>query len=382
MSQLPQFAMAVGPRVRQSAFFDATVAAGVKSFTIYNHMYLPVHFGDPLAEYWGMVEGVILADHSAQRQIEITGPDALELVQLLTPREMSTLAVGRGRYVVFTDHNGGIINDAVLLRVEDDKYWLSPGDGDVILWAQGIALGRGLDVSVAEPDISPLQLQGPLSPHVAKKLFGEIAVTMGYYHCHELELNGIPVVLTRTGWSGELGYEIYLLDGSRGNELWDLIMAAGEAHGIIPACPSLPRSVEGGILSYVSDITRDDTPFTIGLERLIDVDKPSDYIGKAALQRLAKEPTPRKLVGANFGGEPVGSNDKFWDVYSADEVVGRITRCCYSPRLEHNIALVNVPTELAEPGTKVKLDIRGELVDAEIVALPWFESHKTIPEGI
>ncbi len=382
MSQLPQFAMAVGPRVRQSAFFDATVAAGVKSFTIYNHMYLPVHFGDPLAEYWGMVQGVILADHAAQRQIEITGPDALELVQLLTPREMSTWAVGRGRYVVFTDHNGGIINDAVLLRVEDDKYWLSPGDGDVILWAQGIALGRGLDVSVAEPDISPLQLQGPLSPHVAKKLFGEIAVTMGYYHCHELELNGIPVVLTRTGWSGELGYEIYLLDGSCGNELWDLIMAAGEEHGIIPACPSLPRSVEGGILSYVSDITRDDTPFTIGLERLIDVDKPSDYIGKAALQRLAKEPTPRKLVGANFGGEPVGSNDKFWDVYSDDDVVGRITRCCYSPRLEHNIALVNVPAELAEPGTKVKLDIRGELVDAEIVALPWFESHKTIPEGI
>ena len=292
------------------------------------------------------------------------------------------MAVGRGRYVVFTDHNGGIINDAVLLRVEDDKYWLSPGDGDLILWAQGIAVGRGLDVSVTEPDISPLQLQGPLSPHVAKKLFGEIAVTMGYYHCHELELNGIPVVLTRTGWSGELGYEIYLLDGSRGTELWDLIMAAGEEHGIIPACPSLPRSVEGGILSYVSDITRDDTPFTIGLGRLIDVDKPSDYIGKAALQRLAKEPTPRKLVGANFGGEPVGSNDKFWDVYSGDDVVGRITRCCYSPRLEHNIALVNVPTELAEPGTKVKLDIRGELVDAEIVALPWFQSHKTIPGGI
>ena len=323
-----------------------------------------------------------MADHAAQRQIEITGPDALELVQLLTPREMSTLAVGRGRYVVFTDHNGGIINDAVLLRVEEGKYWLSPGDGDVILWAQGIAMGRGLDVNVTEPDISPLQLQGPLSPHVAKKLFGEIAVTMGYYHCHELELNGIPVVLTRTGWSGELGYEIYLLDGSRGTELWDLIMAAGEEHGIIPACPSLPRSVEGGILSYASDITFEDTPFTIGLERLIDVDKPSDYIGKAALQRLAKEPTPRKLVGANFGGEPVGSNDKFWDVYSGDDVVGHITRCCYSPRLEHNIALVNVPTELAEPGTKVKLDIRGELVDAEIVALPWFQSHKTIPEGI
>ena len=379
MSQLPQFAMAVGPRVRQSAFFSATVAAGVKSFTIYNHMYLPVHFGDPLAEYWGMVEGVILADHSAQRQIEITGPDALELVQLLTPREMSTLAVGSGRYVVFTDHNGGIINDAVLLRVEDDKYWLSPGDGDVILWAQGIALGRGLDVSVTEPDISPLQLQGPLSPHVAKKLFGEIAVTMGYYHCHELELNGIPVVLTRTGWSGELGYEVYLLDGSRGTELWDLIMAAGEEHGIIPACPSLPRSVEGGILSYVSDITRDDTPFTIGLERLIDVDKPSDYIGKAALQRLAKEPTPRKLVGANFGGEPVTPNQHFMDVKSGDEVVGHVTRYCWSPRLKHNIALVNVPSALAVTGTALLLDAGDSWRDAKIVDIPWIPSERVIP---
>lgn len=382
MSQLPPFAMAIGPRVRQSAFFDATVAAGVKSFTIYNHMYLPVHFGDPLAEYWGMVNGVVLADHAVQRQIEITGPDALELIQLLTPREMATLAVGRGRYVIFTDQNGGIINDAVLLRVEENKYWLSPGDGDVILWAEGIALGRGLDVQVTEPDVSPLQLQGPLSPHVAKKLFGDIAITMGYYHCHELMLNDIPVVLTRTGWSGELGYEIYLLDETRGSELWDLVMAAGEEHGIIPACPSLPRSVEGGILSYASDITREDTPFTIGLERLIDVDKPSDYIGKAALQRMAKEPTPRKLVGANFGGDPVGSNPKFWDVYSDGAVVGHITRCCYSPRLEHNIALVNVPSELAEPGTNVQLDIRGTLVDAEIAALPWFESHKKIPDGI
>ena len=188
--------------------------------------------------------------------------------------------------------------------------------------------------------------------------------------------------MTRTGWSGELGYEIYLLDHSRGKELWDTIMEAGREYGILPACPSLMRSVEGGILSYVSDITREDTPFTFGLDRLLDLDKPSDFIGKAALQRLAAEAPPRKLVGANFGGDPIGGNDKFWDVYSEGNVVGRITRCCYSPRLEHNIALVNVPTELSEPGTKVQLDIRGTLVDAEIVALPWFESHKIIPEGI
>ena len=382
MTDSTPLAIAIGPRVRRSPFFDSTIDAGVRSFTIYNHMYLPVHFGDPLAEYWAMVNGVILADHAVQRQVEIKGPDALALTQLLTPRDISTCPVGRGRYVVFCNDRGGIINDAVLFRMAEDCFWLSPGDGDVILWATGLALGKGYDVEVSEPDVSPLQLQGPVSPYVAKKLFGEIAITLGYYQCAELQLNGIPVVLTRTGWSGELGYEIYLLDHSRGNELWDTIMDAGREYGILPACPSLMRSVEGGILSYVSDITLEDTPFTIGLDRLLDLDKPSDFIGKAALQRLATETPPRKLVGANFGGDPVGGNDKFWDVYSEGNIVGRITRCCYSPRLEHNIALVNVPTDLSEPGTKVQLDIRGTIVEAEIVALPWFESHKKIPEGI
>ena len=382
MTDSTPLAIAIGPRVRRSPFFDSTIDAGVRSFTIYNHMYLPVHFGDPLAEYWAMVNGVILADHAVQRQVEIKGPDALALTQLLTPRDISTCPVGRGRYVVFCNDRGGIINDAVLFRMAEDCFWLSPGDGDVILWATGLALGKGYDVEVSEPDVSPLQLQGPVSPYVAKKLFGEIAITLGYYQCAELQLNGIPVVLTRTGWSGELGYEIYLLDHSRGNELWDTIMDAGREYGILPACPSLMRSVEGGILSYVSDITLEDTPFTIGLDRLLDLDKPSDFIGKAALQRLATETPPRKLVGANFGGDPVGGNDKFWDVYSEGNIVGRITRCCYSPRLQHNIALVNVPTDLSEPGTKVQLDIRGTIVEAEIVALPWFESHKKIPEGI
>ena len=382
MTDSTPLAIAIGPRVRRSPFFDSTIDAGVRSFTIYNHMYLPVHFGDPLAEYWAMVNGVILADHAVQRQVEIKGPDALALTQLLTPRDISTCPVGRGRYVVFCNDRGGIINDAVLFRMAEDCFWLSPGDGDVILWATGLALGKGYDVEVSEPDVSPLQLQGPVSPYVGKKLFGEIAITLGYYQCAELQLNGIPVVLTRTGWSGELGYEIYLLDHSRGNELWDTIMDAGREYGILPACPSLMRSVEGGILSYVSDITLEDTPFTIGLDRLLDLDKPSDFIGKAALQRLATETPPRKLVGANFGGDPVGGNDKFWDVYSEGNIVGRITRCCYSPRLEHNIALVNVPTDLSEPGTKVQLDIRGTIVEAEIVALPWFESHKKIPEGI
>ncbi|MEP5567597.1 MAG: glycine cleavage T C-terminal barrel domain-containing protein [Halioglobus sp.] len=375
-------ALTFGPRVRKSPFFDATLSAGAKAFTIYNHMYMPTSYGDPVAEYWSIVQGVTLWDVSSERQIEVSGPDAIAFTQLLTPRDVAGCPVGRCRYVVFTDDDGGIINDAVMLRLEENRFWLSPGDGDVLLWAEGVAARSELDVQIREPDVSPLQLQGPLAPKVARKLFGHIAVEMGYFHLCEVELNGIPLVLSRTGWSGELGYEIYLCDGTRGTELWDLVMAAGEEFGIEPACPSAMRSIEGGILSYCSDITRDDTPFTIGMERLLDLDKPQDYIGKAALQRIAKQGTPRRLVGVEIDGDPIGGNDRFWDVSSNSHKVGHLTRCSWSPRLERNIGLVNVPTELAEPGTPLQIQTLTETRNAAVVALPWFKSITKMPEDI
>ena len=281
--------------------------------------------------------------------------------------------------MVFVDENGGIINDAVLYRHAENHFWLSPGDGDVLLWAKGVAAQSGLDVTVREPDASPLQLQGPLAPRVAQKLFGDLATELGYYHFCHTSLNDIPVVLSRTGWSGELGYEIILLDSSRGTELWDLCMAAGAEFDIQAACPSLARSVEGGLLSYCSDITLNDSPFTIGMDRLLDIDKPHDYVGKVALQAIARSGPERRLVGANFGGDPITPNEHFMSVKSGDAVVGHVTRYCYSPRLEHNIALVNVPTALATPGTPLSLDTGEGWRDAEVVEMPWIPAEKVIP---
>jgi len=367
--------------VRQSPFYDATRAAGATAFTVYNHMYMPTSYGDTEAEYWALVQGVTLWDVSAERQIEISGPDAEAFTQLLTPRDIASCPVGRGRYVIFLDDDAGIVNDAVLLRLAPDKFWLSPGDGDVLLWAKAVATQVDMDVQVHEPDVSPLQLQGPLAGKVAQKLFGDIAIEMGYYHFHELEIAGIPVVLSRTGWSGEFGYEIFLRDGSRGTELWDLCMAAGAEFDIKPACPSLVRSVEGALLSYYSDIAPTDNPFTIGMAHLLDIGKPHPYIGKAALQKIAETGPTRRLVGANFEGDRVAGNPKFWDIQVNGEKVGHITRCCYSPRLGHNIALVNLPVALAEPGTKISLDIAGEWRDATVCALPWFDSIKKLPEN-
>ena len=371
--------IAVGPRVRKSPFYDATVNAGAKAFTIYNHMFMPTSYGDTTAEYWALVNGVTLWDVAAERQVEIIGTDALAFTQRLTPRDIDKCPINRARYVVFCDEDGGIINDAVLYRHAENHFWLSPGDGDVLLWAKGAAAQSGLNVTVREPDASPLQLQGPLAPQVAYKLFGELAIELGYYHFAHTTLEGIPVVLSRTGWSGELGYEIILLDGSRGTELWDLCMNAGAEFNILPACPSLARSMEGALLSYCSDITLNDNPFTIGMDRLLDIDKPHDYIGKAALQKIAESGSTRKLIGANFGGNPVTPNEHFMPVKADGELVGHVTRYAYSPRLEHNIALVNVPTHLAKPGTPISIDAGDSWRDAEIVDIPWIPAEKVIP---
>ena len=371
-------ALSIGPRVRKSPFYDATVRAGARSFTVYNHMYMPTCYSDPESEYWSMVKGVTLWDVSCERQVEIVGPDALALIQLLTPRDLSSCLVDRCRYILLTDNDGGIINDAVLLRLAEDRFWLSPGDGDVLLWVLGIAANSGLDVRVFEPDVSPLQLQGPKAPQVARKLFGDVAIEMGYFHMRQLELDGIPLVLSRTGWSGELGYELFLQDGSRGTELWDKCMEAGTEYDIKPATPSTIRSLEGAILSYCSDITRNDNPWTIGLGRLVDADKPQDYIGKAALQKIAEEGPARRLVGVEIKGSALVGNDAFWDVLFEGSVVGHLTRCAYSPRLEMNIGLVNVSMDCAQGDTELTIMALDGPRTAYIVPIPWVQSETTI----
>jgi len=371
--------LSIGPRVRKSPFFEATRRHGARAFTVYNHMYMPTVYTDPVDEYWKLVQGVTLWDVACERQIEVTGPDAARFVQYLTPRNLSKLRVGAGLYVLLTAEDGGIVNDAVLLRLEEQRFWLSPGDGDALLWAQGAALHSGMQVSIAEPDVSPLQLQGPRSPEVARALFGDPVLELGYYRLRETRLEGIPLVVARTGWSGEVGFEIYLRDASRGDELWERVMAAGRPWQIAPIAPSTIRSVEGGLLSYVSDIRREDDPFTLGLGRLVDLEQEADFIGKAALRRIAAEGVKRRLVGLEIDGEPLAAgNDGFWLVHGADGVRGHVTRCVHSPRLKKNIGLANVPAALAVPGTGLDIDAPGGRRGARVVPTPFVESKRKI----
>jgi aminomethyltransferase len=371
--------IALGPRVRRSPFFESTRRCGVKAFTIYNHMYMPTVYTDPVDEYWRLVNDVTMWDVACERQIQVTGPDAARFVQYLTPRNLSKCAVGQCRYVLLTADDGGIINDAVLLRLGENHFWLSPGDGDVLIWAQGVSLNSGMNVTIVEPDVSPMQLQGPKAPQVAQALFGGWALDLAYYRLRETELEGIPIVLARTGWSGEIGYEIYLRDGRRGDELWEIVMSAGKPHHIAPIAPSTIRSVEGGILSYVSDITLEDNPFTLGFDRLVDLDMEADFIGKRALKKIKAEGVKRRLVGVEVDGAPLsGSNEAFWPVSHDGTILGRVTRCVHSPRLKKNIGFVNVPARHAGIGSKLTIEMSTRKADATVVRTPFIESRRKI----
>jgi glycine cleavage system aminomethyltransferase T len=284
--------------------------------------------------------------------------------------------------VVITTDAGGIINDPVLLRLAENHFWLALADSDVLLWARGVAFRSGMRVEVTEPDVSPLQLQGPKSKDVAKALFGDGVLDLGYYHFFETSLDGIPVVVTRTGWSAEVGYEIYLRDGSKGDALWERIMEAGRPHGIRPTGPSDIRRVEGGILNWGADILLEDTPYHVGLERLVDLKKTTDYMGKEALARVRAQGVDRKLVGVEIAGAPVEFNATKWPVSSGGRAVGRITSAIYSPRLKKNIGYAMVLIQKAELGTRLTVSIPevGER-EATVVPKPFVDPEKAIPKS-
>jgi aminomethyltransferase len=281
-----------GARLKRSPYFAATQRAGCLGYTVYNHMLLPIRYASFEAEYARLLAEVTLWDVSVERNVEIAGRDGLRFAELLTPRELSKCRVGEGRYVLLTDDAGGIVNDPVLLRLEENRFWLACADSDVLLWAKGVARGSGLRVELRELDVAPLQVQGPRSRDLLKDLFGERVEGLGYYHFFRTELQGIPVIVTRTGWTGELGYELYLLDPARGVELWDRVIEAGRGYHIAPTGPSDIRRIEAGILNYGIDMTLDDNPYELGLERLVNLDKPADF-GRDALgdcERGVKKP--------------------------------------------------------------------------------------------
>jgi glycine cleavage system aminomethyltransferase T len=375
-------------RIRKSPFFYASRRHGVAMYSVYNHTYHPRHYGDPVDEYWHLLNGVTLWDVGVEKQVEITGPDAFTFTNMLVPRDLSKCKVRQCKYVFITAEDGGIINDPVLLRLDENHFWLSLADSDVLLWARGIAYNSGLDVTVREVDVGPVQVQGPKSAEVMVDLFGRKVLDIPYYYLDEFDLDGLDVAVSRTGYTSELGYEIYLRNASRdGVRLWEMVLEAGRPHGLEVIGPCHIRRIEGGILAHGADVTIENNPFEVGMgyDWMVDLEQEPDFIGKEALRRVKQEGVGRMLAGVEIEGEGLGSyNDgsmiDFFPTYQDGRHVGRVTSACYSPRLERNIGYAMVPIELAELGTELEVETPHGRTAAVVVPKPFIDPRKETPK--
>lgn len=360
-------------RLRRTPYTSSAEQAGVTGFSVVNHMLLPKSYERSVEEdYWHLREHVQIWDVACQRQVEISGPDAAHLVQWMTPRDISNAKVGDCLYLPITDENGGLINDPVLLKLADDRFWLSVADSDVVLFAKGLALGRGLDVRVTEPDVSPLAVQGPKAEKLLAGLFGDHVSKIGFFKFDWVDFEGTKQLIAKSGYSRQGGFEIYLEGGHLGRALWDAIWNAGQGFHIAPGCPNLIERIEGGLLSYGNEMTRDITPLEIGLGKYCSLDGSIDYLGREVLQRMAQEGVPRQIRGVLFDGEPCPTCAEPWPVFVGSTQVGQMTSAIWSPRLKQNIGLCLIEREFWSAGQKV--DVRppdGTTRPGEVSELPF-----------
>lgn len=348
--EYPDLPLSLNARVRPSPFFEASLEHGVGAVTVYNHMVMPVAYEGVEQGYHDLTEGVTIWDVGGQRQVEVTGPDAARFTQYVVTRDVTKMAVGRARYTLVCQGDGGILNDPVLLRLGQNHFWLSLADSDILLWAKGVAHDSVFDVSIAEPDVSPVQIQGPRSADLMRPLFGSFVDELKFYQFIETDLEGVPLVVSRTGWSGEFGYEIFLREGSRGRWLWERLFEAGEPFGVKAGAPNNIRRMEAGLLSYGTDMDSSMNPLELGLEKFVDLDGDDDFIGKTALIDVARSGPARGRIGLFVGGDPIRQSPiRWWPVTIAGEETGVVTSTTWSPRLEKNIAYAVVSADHAVP---------------------------------
>lgn len=358
-------------RVRCSPYFDATVAAGVASFTTYNQMLLPSGYGDPDAEYWQLLNGVSQWDVAAQRQVEITGPDAARLAQILAPRDLSRCVVGQGKYAALCNHAGTVINDPIVLKVDENRYWFSIADSNIVFWSRAIAAERGLDVKIIEPDVSPLAVQGPKAEEVIASLFGEWAREIKHFWFRETGVGGIPIILARSGWSKQGGFELYLRDGAKGAELWNIVAEAGRPWDIGAGCPNSIERIESGLLSWGGDTDDDTNPFEVRLGGYVDLDVADEVVGIDALRRIHARGAARHQLGVILeDDEPTQPHAVWHDIEADGRKVGDMTCGIRSPRLERNIGFALIARDLS-PGDAVEVLKEGRRIPASLTELPF-----------
>ena len=362
------------PRIRKSPFFEETIKYGATNFTTYNRMTMPVGYTTPEQEYQSLINDVTLWDVAAERQIEIIGEDAAKFVQYMTPRNLSTFKDGFCRYAFMTDENGGIINDPLILKFSENKFWLSIADSDAILWCKGVALSGKFNVRISEPEACPLSLQGPRSKELIRKATNDDPAIMGlkYYQFIETNLFGLDIVIARSGWSNQFGYEIYITREVDGPALWNALMEAGKEFKIVPSCPNQIDRIEAGMISHQGDTSLAENPLELNLPKFYDLDQEAEFVGKEALLKIREEGIKKQFTGFKISGKKIGYNMARIPLLDKnDEKIGFVTSCIYSPNFGCNIALGFIEINLINSEEIYQIDHDGEKREVEVVPLPF-----------
>jgi glycine cleavage system aminomethyltransferase T len=371
-----------GARNRRTPYYEATQRYGPKGMTVYNHMYFPIRFDSFEAEFDALLNGVTLWDVAVERCLEISGPDGFRFAQLMTPRDLSRCAVGQGKYVLICDSDGGIVNDPVLTRMDENTFWFALASSDALLFARGLKNAYpDLDVTIREADVAPLQVQGPKSKDLMVKLLGPEILDLKYYFWTEAKIAEAPVVVTRTGWTSEIGYEVYLTDSTKGTDVFEAIMEAGEEFGIVPTGPSDIRRIEGAIFNWGADMTYENNPIEMGLDRLVAWDLADEAsISIAALRRIRETGVARRINGVEFDGAAFPElNNVKWPAFEGEEQVGKVTSAIHSPRLGKNIGYCWLPVDRSSEGVSVTVETEWGGRTATVVPMPFVDPDKTIP---
>ena len=365
------FGITPSARLRPSPYYEATLAEGVCAFTTYNHMLMPTSYGKPLDEYWRLINGVSQWDVAVERQVQLRGPEAGRLAQILAPRDLSKCKVGQGKYVPLVNHQGVLINDPICLKLADDLYWLSIADSNIWFWASAIAAERGLRVEVSEPDVSPMAIQGPKAEDVVAHLCGDWVRGLKYFWFREFDLGGIPLVVARSGWSKQGGFELYLRDGSQGTKLWNLVKEAGQPWGIGPGNPNWSERVESGLISFGGDTDGQTNPYEVRMGKYVDLHVPDDTVGIQALRRIAEEGPKRHSLGIILdAGDPVSPGFSWNPIYKDGVKVGDLTNCIFSIRVQKNLGFALISRDCVV-GDRVHSMVGGVMQSGVLTELPF-----------
>ena len=365
------FSIAKSRRLRGTPYTSRIEKQGVTAYTIYNHMLLPAAFGTLEDSYHHLKEHVQVWDVAAERQVEISGKDSAKLVQLMTCRDLSKSKDGRCYYCPIIDDNGGLINDPVVLRLNENKWWVSLADSDVILFAKGLAIGNKFDVKIFEPDVDIMAVQGPKSFNLMEKVFGDKIVNLKFFGFDYFEFGGDKHLIARSGWSKQGGYEIYVEHNDSGLKLYDHLFEIGKEFNIKPGCPNLIERIESGLLSYGNDMDNGDNPYECGFDKYINIDSNVDFLGKEKLKQIKSDGIKKKLMGVKFDTDKISLTGSLDLTDQNNKKIGELRSACYSPHFKKVIGIAMMKKDHWNTDQDVKAKINSQNCIGKVCDLPF-----------